>query len=267
MNNRGVSPLIATLILILISAGLGGVVMAYGESYIEERAEFVGRAYDTATCTDTGLSFTKINGDPVNTIGDLPKPGDTAPDFILTKTDLTDMTLKDFSGKIVVLNIFPSIETSVCSASVRRFNQEISSFPGAVVICASLDLPLAHNRFCEAEGLKDVIPGTELRNRDFGDQYGVRIIEGPLKGLLARSVVVIDGNGKVIHAKINEELTVEPDYKEVLEVLARATPAVDGGEPACTHTATAEHARTTDADDPCDDGRGDDGRGDDGRAG
>ena len=106
-----------------------------------------------------------LKGNAVNTTGELPKVGEKAPDFLLTKTDLSDISLKDVSGKKVILNIFPSIDTPVCSTSVRRFNEEISQFNNAVVICASLDLPFAHARFCETEGLKNVIAVSELRNR------------------------------------------------------------------------------------------------------
>lgn len=160
-----------------------------------------------------------IKGDPVKTIGDLPKVGEKAPDFILTKTDLGDITSKDFLGKKVVLNIFPSVDTPVCSASVRKFNEAITKFSDAVVICASLDLPFAHSRFCETEGLKNVIPASELRDRNFGDHYGVRIVEGPLSGLLARAVVVLDEKGLVIYSRLVPELTKEPEYEEVLKVL------------------------------------------------
>jgi thiol peroxidase len=119
-----------------------------------------------------------LGGNPINTIGDLPAVGEKAPDFLLTKTDLSDIVLKDVAGKKVVFNIFPSVDTPVCSASVRRFNTEISNFPNAVVLSVSLDLPFAHSRFCETEGLKDVIPLSELRTREFGDQYGVRMVDG-----------------------------------------------------------------------------------------
>jgi len=168
------------------------------------------------------MAVFNFDGNPTNTVGDLPVVGENAPDFLLTKTDLADITLKDLAGKKVVLNIFPSVDTPVCSASVRRFNSEISSYPNAVVLCTSLDLPFAHSRFCETEGLKDVIPVSELRNRDFGEAYGVRIVDGPLAGLLARAIVVIDAQGKVIYAKLVEELKNEPAYEEVLDVLKQS---------------------------------------------
>ena len=192
-----------------------------------------------------------IGGNPTNTIGELPGVGEKAPDFLLTKTDLTDISLKDVAGKKVVLNIFPSVDTAVCSASVRRFNTDISRFPNTVVLCASLDLPFTHSRFCESEGIKDVIPVTELRNRAFGDRYGVRIIDGPLAGLLARAVVVIDENKTVIYSKLVPELKSEPAYEAVFDVLK--TDPVD--EDICMSSFTAEHSRAQDMDDPCDDGR------------
>ncbi len=160
-----------------------------------------------------------FQGNAVQTVGDLPKEGTVAPDFILTKTDLNDVGLVDFKGKRVVLNIFPSIDTSVCATTVRRFNAEINSIDNAVCLCASLDLPFAHARFCGAEGLDDVISVSELRSRDFGDQYGIRIAEGPLAGLLSRAVIVIDEGGTVVHSQLVTEITEEPNYDDALGVL------------------------------------------------
>jgi thioredoxin-dependent peroxiredoxin len=195
-----------------------------------------------------------FKGDPVHTIGELPKIGDKAPDFLLTKTDLSDISLKDVSGKKVILNIFPSIDTPVCSISVARFNEEISKFDNAIVIGASLDLPFAHARFCETEGIKNVITASELRNREFGSNYGVRMVDGPLAGLLARAIVVIDENSKVIYTQLVGEITQEPDYDKALNMLKTAS---DTGESpdTCVQTSTAEHARADDIDEPCDDGR------------
>ncbi len=160
-----------------------------------------------------------FQGNEVQTVGNLPGAGDVAPDFLLTKTDLSDVGLADFKGQRIVLNIFPSIDTDVCATTVRRFNSEINSIDNAVCLCASLDLPFAHARFCGAEGLDDVISVSELRNRDFGDAYGVRIAEGPLAGLLSRAVLVIDENGKVVHSRLVSEITEEPKYDEALAVL------------------------------------------------
>ena len=162
-----------------------------------------------------------LKGNPVNTNGELPKVGDSAPDFVLTKTDLSDVSLKDFSGKTIVLNIFPSVDTEVCSMSVRRFNGEINQYENAVVLCASVDLPFAHARFCGAEGLDNVISVSELRNKNFGNDYGVRIIDGPLAGLLARAVVIIDPNGKVVYTELVPEIAQEPDYDAALGVLQK----------------------------------------------
>lgn len=160
-----------------------------------------------------------FKGNPITTVGDLPKAGSQAPDFLLTKTDLNDISLKDFKGKKVVLNIFPSVDTSVCAASVRKFNVEASKLKNTVVVCASRDLPFALARFCGAEGLKEVIPASELRNEDFGQKYGVRITSGPLAGLLSRAVVVIDENGNVIYTEQVPEIAQEPNYEKALNAL------------------------------------------------
>ena len=160
-----------------------------------------------------------LQGNPVNTCGTLPKIGEKAPDFLLTKTDLSDVSLQDYAGKRIVLNIFPSIDTSVCAASVRRFNSEVDKMENTVCLCASRDMPFAHSRFCGAEGLDKVIAVSELRNNVLGDGYGVRIIDGPLAGLLARAVVVIDEKGKVLHSQLVPEITEEPDYEAALKVL------------------------------------------------
>ncbi len=160
-----------------------------------------------------------LKGNPINTVGDLPKVGENAQDFILTKTDLSDVSLKDFAGKTIVLNIFPSVDTEICATSVRKFNAQINNFENAVVLCASRDLPFALGRFCGAEGLDNVIAVSELRNLDFGKNYGVRIIDGPLAGLLARSVVIIDQNGKVVYTQLVPEIVEEPDYESALAQL------------------------------------------------
>ena len=162
------------------------------------------------------MSTVTLKGKPVKIAGKLPGRGSAAPDFILTKSDLSDVTLKSFAGSVLVLNIFPSIDTSVCAASVRRFNMEAARLNNCKVLCVSADLPFAHMRFCEAEGIKNVITLSELRNRDFGDKYGVRILEGPLAGLMARAVVVIDARGKIDYTQLVPEITQEPDYETAL---------------------------------------------------
>lgn len=161
-----------------------------------------------------------LHGNNLETIGALPAPGSLAPAFTLTKTDLSDCTLADFAGKTVVLNIFPSIDTPVCAASVRRFNQEAGLHNDTVVLCISADLPFAHHRFCEVEGLKNVIPLSVFRSPSFGRDYGVLITNGPIAGLLARAVLIIDPTGKVVYAEQVQEISQEPDYTKAMAVLA-----------------------------------------------
>lgn len=160
-----------------------------------------------------------FKGEPITTTGDLPEVGSLAPDFSLTKTDLSEITLKELKGKRVILNIFPSIDTDVCAATVRRFNEEASRLDNSVVLCVSMDLPFAHARFCGAEGLKDVIPASDFRSLAFGRDYGVRISDSPLRGLLSRAVVIIDEAGRVIYTEQVPEITKEPDYKSALAAL------------------------------------------------
>ena len=161
-----------------------------------------------------------LGGNPINTIGNLPVKGVKAPEFKLTKTDLSDLTLSGLSGKRVVLNIFPSLDTDICAASVRKFNASASGLKNTVVVCASRDLPFAHKRFCVAEGLENVISASELRDSHFGKDYGVRIIDGPFSGLLSRAVIVLDEAGKVIYSEQVPEIAQEPDYEAALKVLA-----------------------------------------------
>jgi thiol peroxidase len=165
------------------------------------------------------MATVTIRGNAVHTTGDLPTVGTSAPDFTLTKADLTDVHLNDFAGKRIVLNIFPSVDTGVCAASVRRFNQEASQLTDTVVLCVSRDLPFALNRFCAAEGLTHVVTLSEVRDSSFGDHYGVRLSDGKMAGLLSRAVVVIGADGKVAYTQQVPEITHEPDYAAVLAVL------------------------------------------------
>ncbi|MBW6521193.1 MAG: thiol peroxidase [Desulfoarculaceae bacterium] len=160
-----------------------------------------------------------LHGSPIQTVGNLPAVKTQAPLFTLTKTDLSDSTLQEYAGKTVVLNIFPSIDTPVCAASVRRFNKEAGELADTVVLCVSADLPFAHQRFCEGEGLKDVIPLSCFRSPDFGKDYGVTIISQPLAGLLSRAIVVIDPAGKVVYTEQVPEIGQEPDYEKALGFL------------------------------------------------
>lgn len=158
-----------------------------------------------------------LKGNEISTIGYLPAVGSQAPDFTLVKTDLAETGLKEYRGKTVVLNIFPSIDTGVCAASARRFNSEAGNRKDTVVLCVSADLPFAHNRFCEAEGLKNVVPASAFRSPDFGKNYGQTITSGVLTGLLARAVVVISPEGKVRYTEQVPEIGQEPNYRAALD--------------------------------------------------
>jgi thiol peroxidase len=160
-----------------------------------------------------------LHGNPINTIGTLPAIGTTAPDFTLTGKDLMDKTLQDYAGKKVVLNIFVSLDTATCAMSVRRFNAEAVNLPNTVVLCISKDLPFAQARFCGAEGLENVITLSEMRDMEFGKAYGLTIVDGPMAGLLSRSVVVLDETGKVIYTEQVPEIGQEPDYESALRAL------------------------------------------------
>ncbi len=157
-----------------------------------------------------------LKGNTINTSGDLPGVGTKVPDFVLTKTDLSDVSLKDYAGKKIIFNIFPSVDTDVCAASVRRFNVEASKLENVVVLCISADLPFAHSRFCGAEGIENVDSLSELRNKDFSEAFGTKIIDGPLAGLNARAIVAADADGNVIYNQLVPEIVEEPDYEKAL---------------------------------------------------
>lgn len=152
----------------------------------------------------------------VNTSGQLPAVGSAAPDFTLVKNDLSEVSLKDLKGKTVILNIFPSIDTGVCAASVRKFNKEVAALSNTIVLAISADLPFATGRFCTTEGIENVEPASVFRSPEFAKAYGVLMLDGPLKGLLARSVVVVDADGKVKYTELVPETTQEPNYESAL---------------------------------------------------
>ena len=160
-----------------------------------------------------------LKGNPIQTIGTLPATGTMVPDFLLTKTDLSDISLSDLKGKRIVFNIFPSLDTAVCAMSVRKFNAEAEKYVNTVILCVSRDLPFAHGRFCAAEGLTNVVTASEMRNDEFGKSFGVRIIDGPLAGLFSRAVVVTDENGMVIYNQQVPDIVQEPDYQAALDAL------------------------------------------------
>jgi thiol peroxidase len=157
-----------------------------------------------------------LRGNPIHTSGELPKIGDKAPDFVLTGSDLKDVNLASFAGKKKILNIVPSLDTPVCQASTRHFNQDAGQLPNTVVLVISADLPFAQKRFCTTEGLANVVALSELRTRDFGNAYGARISDGPMAGLLSRAVVVVDEHDKVVYTEQVPEIAQEPDYAKAL---------------------------------------------------
>lgn len=160
-----------------------------------------------------------LQGNPFNTLGDLPEKGTKAPDFALVKQDLSVAKLSDFKGQRVVLNIFPSLDTATCAASVRHFNAAASGLDNTVVLCISKDLPFAQARFCGAEGLDKVITLSDFRNGSFGKDYRLEIVDGPLAGLESRVVIVLDEDGKVIYTQQVSEIVDEPDYESALAAL------------------------------------------------
>ncbi len=160
-----------------------------------------------------------FKGNACHTSGLMPRAGQEAPCFNLTSKDLAEVRCMDFPGRKVVLNVFPSLDTPVCAASVRRFNEEAARRPDVTVINVSMDLPFAQQRFCAAEGIDNCIVASAFRSPMFGQKFGLQIVDGPLAGLLARAVIVIDEDRNVIFADLVEEITNEPDYEAALSVL------------------------------------------------
>lgn len=165
------------------------------------------------------MAEVKFQGNPIKVRGEMPKKGTVAPDFDAVKTDLSTLNLSDYKGKKVILNLFPSIDTGVCAQSVRTFNEKATKLDNTVVLCLSKDLPFALARFCGAEGLDNVISGSLFRSESFDKEYALIQEEGPLKGLLARAVIVLDEDGKVIYTQLVPEITEEPNYEEALKAL------------------------------------------------
>ena len=161
-----------------------------------------------------------LGGNPVPVAGSFPQPGQAAPAFSLVGKTLADVTLADFAGKRKILNIFPSIDTPTCATSVRKFNQTASQLANTVVLCISADLPFAQARFCGAEGLENVVTLSTMRGREFMRDYGVELAGGPLAGVTARAVVVLDENDRVLHSELVSEIKSEPGYDAALKSLA-----------------------------------------------
>jgi thiol peroxidase len=168
------------------------------------------------------MATVTLKGNPINTIGTLPDPGSKAPGFSLTKEDLTNIHLDDYKGTKVVLNIFPSVDTGTCAQSVRQFNKEAAELENTKVLCVSKDLPFAQARFCGAEGIENVEMLSDFRDGNFGKAFGLEFVDGPLKSLHSRAVVVLDEEGKVVYTEQVAEIVDEPNYKAALEVLMDA---------------------------------------------
>ncbi|NNL09780.1 MAG: thiol peroxidase [Croceitalea sp.] len=168
------------------------------------------------------MATVTLKGKPIHTIGDLPALGSKAPDFELVKNDLTTVTLGDFKGHKVILNIFQSIDTGTCAQSIRQFNEEASELDNTIILCVSKDLPFAQARFCGAEGIDKVETLSDYRDGNFGKAYKVEYIDGPLQGLHSRAIVIVNEDGKVIYAEQVPEVVNEPNYKAALEALMDA---------------------------------------------
>lgn len=165
------------------------------------------------------MAETKLAGNPVKLAGTFPKAGETIAALTAVQQDLKEFGLDDFKGKRKVLNIFPSIDTDVCATSVRTFNKSASEIENTQVICLSYDLPFAHKRFCGAEGIENLITGSLFRDCNFASTIGLMIEDGPLKGLTARAVIVLDENDTVLYAQLVDDITHEPDYSSALQAL------------------------------------------------
>jgi len=165
------------------------------------------------------MATVTLDGTPVHTVGQLPAVGTRAPDFCLTRGDLSDASLADFHGQRKVLNIVPSLDTPVCASSARQFNERMGRLDNAVVVTISADLPFAQQRFCETKGIDGVVTLSMMRDRQFGQDYGILQADGPMAGITARAVVVLDDNDEVIHTELVGEIGDEPDYDAALAAL------------------------------------------------
>jgi thiol peroxidase len=175
---------------------------------------------------ENSMATITLNGSTVHTWGELPRIGSHAPNFLLTKSDMSDVDLSAFKGKKKILSIAVSLDTGVCAAGARAFNAAAAGLGGAVVLTITNDLPFAQKRFCEAENINTVITLSQLRNRDFGRAYGVEMMDGALAGLLSRAVVILDENDTVIYREQVPEITREPDYARALQALRAPHPNV-----------------------------------------
>ena len=169
------------------------------------------------------MATVTFKGSPIRISGELPAPGQAAPPFRLTAADLSEKGVESFTGKVKVLSIVPSLDTSVCATSARKFNEAVARLHDVVLINVSADLPFAQKRFCDADGLAHVVTLSTFRNPAFGESYGIRIEEGPLAGLLARAVLVLDRANRVVYAELVPEIAKEPDYASALAAAEKAS--------------------------------------------
>lgn len=165
------------------------------------------------------MATVSLKGNQINTLGDLPEVGSQAPDFELTAANLADKNLSDYKGSRVIMNIFHSIDTGTCASSVRAFNKQASELENTKVLCISKDLPFAMSRFCGAEGIDNVEVLSDFRDGNFGKNYNLTYVDGPIRGLLARAIVVLDESGKILHTEQVQEVVEEPNYDAALSVL------------------------------------------------
>jgi thiol peroxidase len=167
------------------------------------------------------MSTITFQGQPVHLSGKLPATGNKAPSFTLIKKDLTEITLNDLIGKNILLNIFPSLDTGVCATSVRRFNKEAAALSNVEILAVSADLPFAAGRFCSIEGIDKITSASVFRNPKFAQNYGILMTDGPLEGLLARAIVIINTEGTVVYTELVNEITTEPNYKAAIDALLK----------------------------------------------
>lgn len=165
------------------------------------------------------MSTITLKGVPFHTSGTLPMVGTYAPDFTVTKVDLSEIKLKNYLGQKIILNIFPSLDTPTCATAMLHFNEIANQFSHILVLCVSVDLPFAQKRFCASQHLENVHPVSVFRHTQFGKDYGVSIIDGPLTGLLTRAVVVLDEHGKIIYTQQVPEISEEPNYTAILSAI------------------------------------------------
>ena len=195
-----------------------GLIGICSVSAIQTDVEVDAISQATDTSPANGETIT-INGKEVHTIGKMIRKGKNAPDFTAVKSDLTESSLLDYKGKKIVLNIFPSLDTPICATSVRKFNEMASKLNNTVVLCLSKDLPFAMSRFCTTEGLKNVVPLSLYRSKDFPKKYRMIMADGPLKGLTPRAVIIISEKGEIVYTELVKELKTEPDYEAALQAL------------------------------------------------